>query len=111
MGLAFVFIPGKKLTKLRAVFKTDSFKGPVAYIYFSIVKTQRIVPLNLPSVLVHILNRKEQQDEAEEGERTKENSQKFLQKTFALKTVFWLLPTTYPLGTVLKNMYVHCTVW
>jgi hypothetical protein len=75
----------------------------VANTYFSIVQTQRIVPLNLPSVLLHILNRKEQQEEEEEVESRKENSQKFLLQTFTLKTVFWLLPTAYPLGKVFIN--------
>ena len=78
----------------------------MAYIYFSIVKRKGVAPSNLPSVLVHILNRKELQNEPEDDDQ-RNDSHVFLQKTYILKTVFCLLPATYPLGKVLRFIFLY----
>ena len=70
----------------------------MAYIYFSIVQRKGKAPLNLPSVLVHILNRKDKQDGTENEENPREDSKSFF--NFTLKTLFWLLPFTYPIGKI-----------
>lgn len=71
--------------------------GPVVYTYFSIVKHKRNAPSNLPAVLLHVLERKEDSTESEkESQRGESNS--FERKTYILKTIFFFLPATYPLG-------------
>ena len=69
----------------------------MVYTYFSIVKQERNAPLNLPAVLLHVLERKEDSTESdEESHRGESNS--FERKTYILKTIFFFLPATYPLG-------------
>ena len=73
--------------------------GPVAYIYFYIVQREKKAPSNLPAVLIHILERKDEKDESEnESGSGREECHASLRKTYTVNTVFILLPATFPLG-------------
>ena len=105
LGLFFVFMPGRSIALfLSCALSSIFYLGPVACIYFLIVYSQEEAPTNLPSVLLHIQKR---EDKQEVGIPREISKKVFERKTFFLISVLWMLPFSYPLGSI-QIQYTGC---